>query len=86
MNSVMLVGRIHDIKGDTMEVMITKSYKNEKGEYEKFIVPVVVNTSMGKNVKDYCHKGDVVGIRGHFERNLQVYADKISFLSSTKRD
>ena len=46
-------------------------------------------TKVTKNTKEYCHKGDLVGIRGSLqiiEEKLYVVADKLTFLSSAKKE
>jgi hypothetical protein len=41
--------------------------------------------NIAQNVKEYCKKGDMVGVKGHIETHNKIYAEKVSFLSSSPR-
>ena len=80
-NSCVLVGRLtKDIEGDTILLAVNRSFKNETD-----FIPVEVWGGISENAKEYCHKGDLVGIRGRLEtkeNKLVVIAEKMTFLSS----
>lgn len=79
---------------------VPRSFKNDDGIYETDFIPVVLWRGIAENVKEYCRKGDVVGVRGRLESsittddgqtteenkkiNLIVVAERVSFLSSAK--
>lgn len=98
-NTVTLVGRIaRDLeiteneegkKVLTIVVAVPRQYKNINGEYETDFIPVRVGQgSMLETTKEYCLKGDLIGIRGRLAKleneNLKVIAEKITFMSSGK--
>ena len=81
-NSVMLVGRLKEFKEENLTLTVPKAYKNEKGKYENDNLIIHISGGLAKNVKSYCHRGDVVGIRGRICEGNIIEAEKISFLSS----
>lgn len=95
-NYVLLIGRItstpevqdsiDDKKYCIITIAIPRSYKNSEGVYETDYIPVRLEGSIATNTADYCKQGDLVGVRGSLKKTidgrLQVYADKITFLSS----
>ncbi len=102
LNQVVIVGRMTEnptIKeGETKTIMnlaVNRSFKNADGIYETDFVPCILWEGIATNVMEYCHKGDVVGVRGRLESvvdpetntsRLQVIAEKVSFLSSKAPD
>ena len=96
-NMIYLVGRIVNdptIKKDEKYIEVTiavaRSFKNEEGVYETDLIPVVMWKGIADNVCEYCHKGDLIGIKGRIERleneELRLVADKVSFLAPARRD
>lgn len=96
LNQVVLVGRIvKNIDDDSkyMTIAVSRSYKNENGEYETDLIDIYVKGHIANATKEYCHKGDLVGIRGFVEtsvvdeiRHINIIANKVSFLSSSKEN
>ena len=100
LNQTVLVGRIarepeikeleNGKKASTITLAVPRSFKNaETGEYDTDFVPVILYNGIAENVLEYCKKGDVVGIRGRLEtkdNELQIIAEKVSFLSSKKEN
>ena len=106
MNQTVLVGRIvQDPKITELEdgkkvcnvtVAIPRSYKNENGEYDTDFVDVVLWNGIAENTAEYCHKGDIIGVKGRIQtsnyetedgekrKSTQIVAEKITFLSSSK--
>ncbi len=104
LNQVTLVGRlVKDPELKTTEtgsqlsyitVAIPRNYKNINGEYETDFVECTLWNGIASNTKQYCKKGDIIGIRGFLRNNvyekkdntkvysLDVVADKVTFLSS----
>ena len=95
-NQVMLVGRIaNDINEDdnNITVAITRSFKNENGEYETDFIDVEIRGTIAKTTTEYCKKGDIIGVKGSIrseiidnEKKMILVADRITFLSSKKED
>lgn len=75
---------------------VPRSYKNADGEYDTDFVDCVLWGGIAENVTEYCKKGDLVGIKGRVQtntyenkdgekkKNMQVVAEKVTFLSSSK--
>ena len=99
-NTIMLIGRIvSDLEINETEnnrkiinitIAVSRNYKNESGEYDIDFIPVKLFDSIAENTKEYCKKGDLVGVKGRIERlaneELTIVVEKISFLSTKKED
>lgn len=94
-NQVILVGKltnkpILEERGDKVYSKITlatpRSYKNINGEYDTDFIDVVLIGKVAKSCVEYCEQGDMIGVRGNLQRlkdkDLEVHAEKITFLSS----
>ena len=105
LNSVTLVGRLTkdpEVKINKSRCFITlavqRSYKNADGEYDADFIDVTVWDQMADNLTEYCHKGDLIGLRGRIEtssyddengekkKSTVVIAEKITYLTSKKED
>lgn len=91
LNQVVLVGRIveevqKEERGYKMRLAIPRSFKNAEGEYETDFIEVRMLDNIGESVRDYCKKGDIVGVKGRLQTGLnnlvEVVAEKVTFLSS----
>ena len=77
-------------------VAVPRSYKNADGVYETDFLDVVSFGPVAEKTAEYCHKGDMIGIKGRIETSIyenengekkkstQIIADNITFLSSSK--
>ena len=77
-------------------IAVPRSYKNENGEYDTDFVDVVLWNGIAENTAEYCHKGDIIGVKeriqtsnyetedGEKRKSTQIVAEKITFLSSSK--
>lgn len=94
-NQVILVGRltnkpILEERGDKVYSKITlatpRSHKNINGEYDTDFIDVVLINTVAESCVEYCGQGDLIGVRGNLQRlkdkDLEVHAEKITFLSS----
>jgi len=99
LNQVILVGRIDNNPAGMcdekqhnftiIELVVPRSYKNEKGEYDSDKIKIKVFDGIAQSLIDYVHKGDLVGIKGRLEnkdKELMVIAEKVTFLSSKKEE
>ncbi len=107
LNQTVLVGRlVQDPKifecenGDKMTsitLAVPRSYKNTKGEYDTDFIPCVLWKGVAENTAEYCHKGDLLGIKGRIQirkvegeekyNNItEVVAEKVTYLSSKRHD
>ena len=101
MNNIMLVGRLaHNIeeinekdyfgkKASKMTLAINRSYKDVDDIYQTDFVDIILWDGVASSVKDYCQKGDIIGVRGRIEtryfedkKNIVIIGDKVTFLSS----
>ncbi len=107
LNNVVLVGRltadpelkeVGEGKVGNFTVACPRSYKNADGEYETDFINCNVWNKVAENMKEYCHKGDVIGVKGSLQTSsyedkegnkkykTDVRVDKLTFLSSKKED
>lgn len=106
LNQTVLVGRltsdpeVREIEGGKKVTNITlavpRSYKNMNGEYDTDFIPCVLWSGVAENAAEYCHKGDLIGIRGRIQSRkieldeekkreiTEVIAEKLTFLSNKK--
>ena len=106
MNNVVLVGRlVEDPKVvetengkqlTSVNVAVTRNYKNPEGIYETDFIRCVLWNGIASNTCEYCHMGDVIGIKGRLQTGsyeneekqkvyfTEVVAEKVTFLSSAK--
>ena len=91
LNNCVLMGRLKELEikennGVKMGIMYLSIPKNEE---ENVVLEIVVCENMINNVKDYCDKGDLVGIKGKIDlldNKTTIIAEKITFLSTRKND
>lgn len=107
LNQIVLVGRLtRDIrinktesgkKVATLSLAIPRSFKNMDGIYDTDYVDCILFDNTATNTSEYCHKGDIVGIKGRVQSRvyeegetkryaLEVVAEKVTFLTSKKLD
>lgn len=107
MNTVTLVGRLTsdpeliEHNDGTCRTVITiavnRDYKTEEKEKLVDFIRCVLWNGIASATKDYCHKGDIVGIKGKLQSRtyekdnetkfiLEVLADKVTFISSKKSE
>lgn len=107
LNQIVLVGRLvrepelkKKEKKQYMQVTlaIPRSFKNMNGEYDTDFVDCILWDMVAKNTGEYCHKGDIIGVKGRVQSDLKeqpdgtkkyylnIIAEKVTFLSSKKAD
>lgn len=99
MNNTVIVGRLTNEptieetgankKFTTITLAVSRNYKNEQGEYEIDYIPCLLYSNCAENTCEYCHKGDVIGVKGRIESNkdnIYVVAERVTFLSSHKKE
>lgn len=108
LNQVVLVGRltkdpeVQNIKGEksvsTITLAVQRPFKNSDGIYETDFINCILWDSVAKNTGEYCHKGDVVGVKGRLQLDtfenkdgekvskLSVIGEKVTFLSHKKEE
>ena len=106
LNQIILVGRLvrdPEVKkaknGNTyshITLAVPRSYKNVNGEYETDFIDCTLWQLMATNTKEYCKKGDIVGVKGRVESKVyekddekryitEIIAEKVTFLSSNNK-
>ena len=81
----------------SITVAVQRAFKNSDGIYETDFIKCKLWNGIASNVKEYCKKGDLVGVRGRiqirsYEENeetkyiTEIIVEKVSFLSSKKVD
>lgn len=107
LNQVVLVGRIvrkpelreseNGKKLSFITLAVPRSFKNMSGEYDTDFIDCVLWDNVAANTVEYCHKGDIVGVKGRLQSRiveketgnvsqLTVVAEKVTFLSGKKAD
>lgn len=101
LNQTVLVGRLvsdpeiketeNGNKVSYITLAVPRSYKNSDGIYETDFMPCKVGYPMCDNVKEYCKKGDLLGIKGRIQTKqeenkniIEIVAERVTFLSSRK--
>lgn len=97
MNNVLLVGRItnniklqetEDTKYIVVRLSIPRSFKNSEGVYDIDYVNVKITGQIADQCSIYIKKGDMIGIKGRLSaikgHKIEVFAEKVTFLSSKK--
>ena len=76
---------------------VPRSFKNINGEYDTDFIDCVLWDNVAASTVEFCNKGDIVGVRGRIQtrlieqeetkkNQLEVIAEKITFLSSKKTE
>ena len=89
LNQVVVVGRINSMGNGELVIAVPRSFKNENGEYDTDYIEARLSSAIDNNVSTYCEVGDLVGIKGRLESDANrmfVIAEKVTFLSSRKKD
>ena len=89
LNQVVAVGRINSIESGKLVIAVPRSFKNENGEYDTDYIEAKLSKNIDNNVSTFCEIGDLVGIKGRLESDANrmfVIAEKVTFLSSKKKD
>lgn len=112
LNQVVLVGRLvkdpeikeleNGKKVCNITLAVPRSYKNSNGEYDTDFIECVLWNMVAESTKNYCKKGDVVGVKGRMQTRekeiepeegftytikvVEIVAEKVTFLSSKGKD
>ena len=105
MNQVLLVGRltqdpeVKELKDGTCRtslcLAVSRDYKNLEGTVDADFIYCVVWNGIASAAKEYCHKGDLIGISGKLQTRsyeaeekthylMEVIAEKVTYLSHKK--
>ena len=105
LNHAVLIGRIVQDpvlketergKVANITLAVPRSFKNVNGQYDTDFISCVLWKGVAESTVEYCHKGDLVGVKGRIQtRNVEfedetkkqfveVIAEKVTFLSSNR--
>ena len=89
-------------KVSNITLAVNRSFKNEEGIYETDFIDCILWNGIATNTSEYCKKGDLVGVKGRVQstivsddsksideskkNELQIVAEKVTFLSPPHRD
>ncbi len=107
MNNVILVGRLtqnpeiieieENKKVTTVILAVNRNFKNSEGIYETDFVRCILWNSVAATTTEYCHVGDVIGIKGRLQTSkyidendkmhyvTDVIAERVTFLSTGRK-
>lgn len=108
LNQTVLVGRLvrdpelyetdNGNKVTHITLAVPRSYKNMDGEYDTDFISCVLWKGVAENAVEYCHKGDLLGVKGRIQSRkididdqnkkeiVEVVAEKVTYLSSKRAD
>lgn len=109
MNQVFLVGRL--VREPEVKVLengkevsniclaVQRAFKNENNEYETDFFDCTLWGNVAKSTKEYCNKGDVIGVKGRLGTSsyedkdtgktifkIDIVADRVTFLNSKSKN
>lgn len=108
LNNVILVGRLTSdpevisVEGNkkvtTVILAVNRNFKNSEGIYDTDFIRCILWNSIASTTTEYCHVGDVIGIKGRLQTskfedkdgkmhyNTDVIAERVTFLSTNKKE
>ena len=103
LNQIILVGRLvqdpeikeleNGMRISYITLAVPRSFKNSDGIYENDFINCIVWNNIADNVKEFCTKGDIVGVKGRIQTKqeedktiIEIVAEKVTFLSSKKEN
>lgn len=80
-----------------ISLAIPRSFKNMEGTYDTDFIDCVAFENIVENTASYCSKGDIVGVKGRVQSRvvekegkkeylMDIVAEKVTFLSSRKKE
>lgn len=84
-------------KSSSIIIAVQRNFKNSEGIYETDFFRCILWNGLASNLNEYCKKGDLIGLKGRLQNNNydkegktiyqnEIIAEKISFLSSKKKE
>ena len=100
LNQVIIVGRLVERpiveenqsgrKVSEITLAVPRSFKNDEGLYDTDFIKCILWNGIAENIAEYCNKGDLIGLKGRLQclngNELQVVAEKVTFLSNNKNN
>ncbi len=107
MNQVVLVGRLvenptvteteNGKKYTYINLAVPRAFKSADGTYETDFIRCVLWNGVAANTSEYCHTGDILGIKGRLQNHkyddkdnntkyvTEVIAERVTFLSTNHK-
>ena len=107
LNQIVLVGRLvrepelkkSEKNKEYMQITLAvpRNFKNINGEYDTDFINCILWDGVAKSTSEYCHKGDIVGVKGRVQSNvvesddgtkkyyMDVIAERVTFLSNNSK-
>ena len=82
LNMFTVVGRLNAMLNNTVVLKVQDTTKNEDGVYTSYQIVIEITGNILDNMKEYCHIGDLVGVKGKITNGNVLVAEKVTFLSS----
>ena len=81
----------------TVTLAVPRSFKNSEGTYDTDFIECVLFDHIAENTKEFCKKGDIVGVKGRVQSRsvvkddkketvMQIICEKVTFLSSHTKE
>lgn len=100
LNQVVIVGRLMERpiveenqngrKVSVLTLSVPRSFKNDEGVYDTDYIKCTLWNGIAETTAEYCEKGDLIGVKGRLQclsgNELQLVAEKVTFLSSRKEE
>lgn len=100
LNQVVMVGRLvakpiveeneNGRKLSEITLAVPRSYRNAEGIYDTDFIKCTLWNDIAEKTIEYCDKGDLIGVKGRLQclngNELQVVAEKVTFLSNNKNN
>lgn len=106
-NQIILVGRLvgdpeiedyeNGRKRTIINLAVQRNFKNVEGKYETDFFRCVLWNGMASSTKNYCHRGDIIGVKGRMQNRsyvdkdnntkyiTEIIAEKISFVTTNSK-
>lgn len=74
-----------------------RNFKNSEGKYETDFFRCVLWNGLASSTKEYCHRGDILGIKGRIQNRsyvdennttkylTEIIAEKVSFVTTKSK-
>lgn len=84
-------------KVSNITIAVQRPFKNHDGIYETDFIPITLWQGLAENLNQYCTKGSQIAVSGRVQmqvgyfqdkqiQSIEIIAEKISFLSSPKKE
>ena len=106
-NQIILVGRLtgdpeieeyeENKKRTIINLAVQRNFKNSEGKYETDFFRCVLWNGLASSTKEYCHRGDILGIKGRIQNRsyvdennttkylTEIIAEKVSFVTKKNK-